>query len=97
MLRPHGYATITDPAAPLVEYDTAGCGHCQRVIFTKPGSAQTVYLFPQRVGPPKEEMGAFCRVCMRPVCLPCHEAGRCTPWEKQLEAMESRDRLRRSV
>lgn len=96
MLRPKGYATITDPADPVVEYDTCNCGHCQRIIFTKPGSAQTVYLF-IRQHEVKEEMGAFCRVCMRPVCLQCHDMGTCTPWERQIEQMEARRRFLEAV
>lgn len=93
-----GYATIVEPDRPLVELDTCVCGHCQRVIFTKPGSASTVYLLPtQVVGQYREEPGAFCRVCMRVVCLRCHDLGRCTPWERRLEVAESRERLRRAV
>lgn len=93
-----GYATIVDPDAPLFERDTTTCGHCQRVIFVKPGTAQTTYLIFDRVSWTwKEELGAFCRVCMRPICLPCCDRGRCLPWERQLEASEARDRLRRSV
>lgn len=96
MLKPKGYATIVDPSAK-VEFDTCNCGHCQRVLFTKPGSAQTVYLFLRPGGEVKEEMGAFCRVCMRPVCLQCHDVGRCTPWERALERAESRSRFLASV
>jgi hypothetical protein len=96
---PTGYATILDPDRPLVERDTCTCGHCQRIIFTKPGSAQTVYLLQVSIVPDvwKEEPGAFCRVCMRPICLPCHGVGRCTPWERQIEAAEARQRLRDSL
>lgn len=89
MRRAQGYATITEPARRLVEYDTAQCGHCQRILFTKPGTASTIYLIP--LGTPGQfrlEPGAFCRVCMRPVCLPCHADGRCTPWERRLELAE---------
>lgn len=101
MLKPHGYAQIIDPqaAAPLAEHDTASCGHCTAIILTKPGSASATYLVPATVHPPtyREEAGAFCRVCMRPVCLRCHAIGRCLPWERALEQSEARDRLRRSV
>lgn len=95
MRRSSGYAVISDPqaAVPQFEWDTASCGHCQRVIFTKPGSAQTVYVFPQADGSAKEEMGAGCRVCMRPVCLQCCEIGICQPWETQVELMEAAGRL----
>jgi hypothetical protein len=97
VLKPQGYGLIVEPGAQQ-EYDTCQCGHCQKVIFTKPRSATTVYLIPTRVpGSFKEEPGAFCRVCMRPVCLRCHGVGSCTPFEKMLEKSEARDRLRRSV
>ena len=98
MRTPTGYATIVEPGRPLVERDTCTCGHCQRIIFTKAGTASTVYLIlDRRTLGWTEEAGAFCRVCMRPVCLACHAQGRCTPWERRLEASEARDRLRRSV
>lgn len=98
MRSPTGYATVVEPDRPLVEYDTTTCGHCQRVIFTKPGTAATTYLIvDRRTLQWQEEPGAFCRVCMRPVCLHCHDLGRCTPWEKMLEASEARDRFCRSI
>jgi hypothetical protein len=98
VLRAHGYATIVDPTSACVEYDSAQCGHCQRVIFVKPHTASTVYLIPTGVpGQFHEEPGAFCRCCMRPVCLRCHAQGGCTPWERQLEQSEARDRLRRAA
>jgi hypothetical protein len=98
VLKPQGYATIIDPDAPVQELDSCQCGHCQKVIFVKPRSASTVYLIPTGVpGRFTEEPGAFCRVCMRPVCLRCHDQGRCTPFERALEKSEARDRLRRSI
>lgn len=94
-----GYATIVDPDLPrAIEYDTKQCGHCMKVLFVKAGSGGTVYLIPTgRPGHFREEMGAFCRVCMRPVCLPCDDHGQCVPFERFLEAAEARDRLRRAV
>lgn len=95
-----GYATIIDPDRPMpIEYDTKQCGHCQKVLFVKAGSGGAIYLIPSRdrVGEFLEEAGAFCRVCMRPICLPCHDHGNCRPFEKMLEASESRDRLLRAV
>lgn len=98
MRRPTGFATIIDPDRPPIERDTTTCNHCGCVIFTKPNSAATVYLIlDRRTLHWQEEAGAFCRVCMRPVCLSCHDHGTCRPWEKALEAAEARDRLRRSV
>lgn len=95
MLRPQGQATVYGDR--LIEHDTIACGHCNRIIFVKPGSASTVYIFYQLIGPPREEPGAFCRVCMRPVCLRCHDVGTCTPLERHLEELEARGRLQRSA
>ena len=89
MLRkPQGYLTILSDA-PLIERDTLTCGHCSRVVFVKPGSVNTVYLEPQINAPDKEEPGAFCRVCMSAICLPCHEQGVCKPLMKRLELHEA--------
>lgn len=96
MLRPQGYATIATPDAHI-ERDTVVCGHCNQIVFIKPGTAATTYLVPQRVGPPKEEPGASCRQCMRPVCLRCHALGRCTPLERRIEQMEARGQFLRTV
>jgi len=93
-----GSFTILDAEGSPFVRDTVSCGHCQRVIVVKPGTASTVYLtFDRQSWTWKEEAGAFCRVCMRPICLPCCDLGRCLPWEKTLEASEARDRLRRSA
>jgi hypothetical protein len=93
VLKPHGYAVISDPAASGAEWDTITCCHCQRVIRVKPGSGQTVYVLWQ---PSEhrwvEEMGAWCGCCNKPVCLACHDDGRCRPWERQMEAMEAKTR-----
>ncbi len=92
MLRPQGYATIVDPDQPLVEYDTANCCHCNRVIFTKPASVSTVYLIqhltPEGVIFWSEEPGAACWHCQKPVCLRCHDRGECLPLERWLDQQE---------
>lgn len=92
MRRPHGYALIVDPDAPVVEYDTVVCCHCNKIVFVKPGSASTVYLI-QHLTPTgqiywTEEPGASCWHCQRPVCLPCHDRGACLPLERWLDQME---------
>lgn len=97
MRRPQGYATFSSPDAPVIERDTASCGHCNRVVFVKPGTASTVYLFPQMQGPDKEEPGAMCRVCMRAICLACCAQGSCTPLERRIEQMEARRRMLRAI
>lgn len=90
MRTPQGYAQIVDPDRPLIERDTVSCGHCGRVVFVKPGSASTVYLLQQRDGSWTEEAGAFCRVCMRAVCLRCHDRGTCQPRERLLDQLDGR-------
>jgi hypothetical protein len=86
-----GYAIWTSPDtdAPSLERDTVSCGHCGRVVFVKPGTASTVYLIPTLTGW-REDPGAGCRLCMKPVCLPCERMGRCLPLERQLEQLEQR-------
>ncbi len=96
MLKPQGYVTIVgnlDSVRPTIERDTVTCGHCQMLVFVKPGTASTTYLIPQLQGPDIEEPGAMCRVCMRAVCLRCHDKGNCEVWEKKIEKMEARQRL----
>jgi hypothetical protein len=92
MRRPQGYITITSDA-PLIERDSATCGHCGQIVLVKPNTASTVYLIPQFLGPDREEPGACCRVCMRAVCLTCHADGRCLPLERRLEQIEARGRF----
>lgn len=89
MRRIGGYAQITSPERQI-ERDTSSCGHCSAVTFIKPGSAATVYLiWDPALKQWREEPGAFCRVCMRPVCLRCHEIGTCVPLERFLERAEA--------
>ena len=86
-----GYAQIVDPDKPLEEFDTVICCHCNRLIRVKPGTASTVYLvFNPAEWRWTEEPGAFCRNCMKPVCLPCDEKGTCVPLERMLAQMEGR-------
>ena len=97
MRRPQGYVTIANPDGRMTERDSIICGHCQQIVMVKPGTAATTYLIPQVAGPATEEPGAMCRVCMRSVCLRCHAHGRCIPFERRIERMESRARLQAQV
>ena len=90
MRRAGGYAQIIDPDRPLAEFDTISCGHCGKLVFLKPGFGATVYLIPRPDGSWFEEMGAFCRLCMTPVCLPCHDRDTCVPMERWLTQVERR-------
>ena len=87
-----GYLQIFSPDGPITERDSISCGHCNRAVFVKPGTAATTYLIPHRDGRWTEEAGAFCRVCMRPVCLRCHDLGTCLPLERWIEQQEQRPR-----
>ena len=89
MLRPQGYVSVICDDGRTIERDSITCGHCGVVVMVKPGSAATVYWYPQLVGPPKEEAGAHCSVCDKAVCLRCHDIGTCVPLQKRLKAMES--------
>jgi len=84
MRRPQGYLTVTEPGAPTVEKDTFTCGHCNRVVVVEPACDPSA-------------MGGFCRLCMTHICETCAGEGGCEPFEKKLEAMEARDRLRRAA
>ena len=93
MRDPHGYAQLIDPDRPLQEYDTITCAHCGGVVFTKPGSASTVYIAQQILSSGLitwiESPGAACWTCgCQPVCLPCHDLGICRPLESQLQVAE---------
>ena len=84
MRKPQGYAITVEPGKKDVEEDTITCCHCNKVVFLKPRQDPT-------------EVGGFCRLCMMHTCSECADNGTCTPFEKRLEAMEAKDRLRRSI
>jgi hypothetical protein len=81
MRHPGGYATFTSEDG-VREMDTFTCAHCQKIVHVKPKASP-------------DELGGFCRNCMKPVCPSCASKG-CTPFEKRLEAWEAKDRARRS-
>lgn len=78
-----GYLRIAGPES-LVESDTIMCGHCNRIVPTR--DPQT--------GRPLDSVLVHCHQCDTRICVACAEKARCTPFEKQLEAMETRARLR---
>jgi hypothetical protein len=84
MRRPGGYLHITEPGKPDVERDTFTCGHCNAIVTVEPACDPS-------------EAGGFCRMCMGHICGPCADLGSCEPFEKKLERMEARDRLRRAA
>ena len=62
------------------EIDTFTCEHCNRIVHV-----------PVRADP--ANIGGMCKQYMGLVCPPCLEKRTCTPWEKQMAIMESRERL----
>ncbi len=81
-MRAQGYACIIDPDNGMRETDTHTCSHCQRLVHTP-------------VNKKIEEVGDFCRGCMKVICLNCAGKG-CTPFMKKLEAEEARYHALRS-
>ena len=84
MLKPQGYATIVDPEKPIQECDTITCTHCSAIVFIKPKEDAS-------------DIGGFCLRCMKHICGPCADLGRCTPFEKKIEQIEAKDRMLRSI
>lgn len=72
-----GYAIITSPDGPAVEFDTFTCGHNNELVRVKVGTVNEA---------------PVCLSCMRRICLKCQrEANRtlkCVPFEKKLELIE---------
>ena len=66
-----------------MECDSFTCYHCQKVVFVPP-----------RCDP--ADLGGLCKICMKPICSMCVGKG-CTPWEKQMDIMERRQRLYDSI
>lgn len=79
-----GQVTIVDPNAPTLQADTFTCKHCQQIVMVQPLKDPS-------------ESGGFCRICWGLICKKCVAKGECTPWERQMEEMEARDRFRKSA
>lgn len=89
MLRPGGYATITDDAGRIIrENDTFTCAHGNEIVRVPAG------VDPMTVG-------QYCRCCMKHICEKCaaemNRTLKCVPFEKLLERWESRDALLKSI
>lgn len=84
--RAQGYysSTSRDDGRTLSEGDSVTCKHCNGIVFL------------EGVQNP-DDIGGFCRMCMANVCAKCNAKGACTPFEKKLEALEAKDRFRRSL
>jgi hypothetical protein len=83
MLRPGGYACISDPDTGVTELDTFTCAHCNTVKHVKPQQRP-------------EDIGGLCKQCMGLICPKC-VGEPCVPFLKRLEQMEARDRFRRAL
>ena len=81
-LSAQGYACIFDGDGVNKECDTATCNHCNTVFHIKPGMHPS-------------DIGGFCRICEKIICCQC-VGDVCIPFEKRLDAIEARDRARRS-
>lgn len=82
MVSAQGYACLTDPDVGVRETDTHTCAHCNAIVHTP-------------VNKKIEEVGDFCRSCMKVICLRCAGKG-CIPFLKKLERWEARHIARRS-
>lgn len=86
--QPRGVLIVRDPArARAVEIDTVLCCHCQAIVALHDDAGAPL---------PADQVGGFCRLCMRTTCPRCAAHGTCTPFEQRLEAAERRDRDRRA-
>lgn len=80
-MREGGYFVCTDPDGGVEEASTFTCSHCNRVVIVKPKADPGT-------------IGGLCYLCDKMVCPTCTGKS-CVPFEKKLEAMEARGRLRR--
>ena len=78
--RPGGQITITEPGAPTIERDTFTCCHCGRIVTVKRGSGVK---------------RGWCFLCGLPHCGSKRCSSGCVPFERRLEAMENKNRLRK--
>lgn len=71
-----------------VEQETFTCGHNQEVVKVPHGAKL-------------EDLGVFCQMCQRPVCMACAAKMaatlKCDPFEEKLARAEGRVRLRESM
>lgn len=77
-----GYAIMTGPDGVVDECDTYTCAHCNKVVHV-----------PVKANP--DDLGGFCRMCMKMICPHCVQTGLCDPFEKKLKRMEEAGEWRR--
>ena len=76
-----GSVLITDPSG-VFEADTLQCAHCQKHWIVRPGSGI--------------ERG-WCFRCSGPTCGKKGCETECSPWEKQIEAIERSSQLDEAI
>jgi len=76
-----GFIEIVGPEGRR-EIETFTCCHCGNLFDVPPPTATEV---------------GFCSRCVARECLGCARKNKCVPFEKKLEAMEARARLRASI
>jgi len=88
---PHhlGYTVAAGPDGQE-EHDCFTCHHCQAIVEIEQ-APRPKGAFLLKVD------GTLCKICMKPICPRCIAKGGCTPWEKQMESIEARDRFLRSA
>jgi len=82
MRNPGGQATWTEPDGSSASLDTFTCSHCNAIVIVRPSV-------------PLEDLGGFCRLCMKNVCGPCADKGVCRPFLKRIEREEEAEYRRR--
>lgn len=81
-----GYATLVDPQGSK-ECDTFNCAHCQKIVHIPPA-----------VNGKKTMPGGACAACgHKLICDKCVDLGVCTPFLKQIEAVEAANRMYETV
>lgn len=80
--RPSGEYTIINEYGERAQGETLSCVHCGRMWIVQPGSGR------QR---------GYCLKCGGPTCGAKDCTDRCLPFERQLEIIEQRHRLYRSM
>ncbi|HEY8623654.1 MAG TPA: hypothetical protein VIM74_07285 [Casimicrobiaceae bacterium] len=92
MQRALGYIQHIGPES-TVQYETFTCGHCNGIVrMQKDVSLQSLDMA-IRQGKEKRDIRR-CHGCDRLTCPSCQKNPTCTPFERVLEAVERRARLR---
>lgn len=84
MRRPGGTLISTYRDGSETHCDTFTCAHGNEIVMVRPGQDPA-------------GMGAHCKTCDALICAKCAATGSCTPFERRLEASETRDRFFRSI